>query len=210
MHRFQKLNERTRPGRPISRRVAGDVSRRRLIGGWNARTDVRGYKPIVSRRNRSKPAPAIARHDLPQQRNFLHPAANQFAVRATNCLSLAVNAGYTKTVAVGERYRDNALVAWASVDATGSIKNTSASFGISDISRIVTGTYRITTTASAFPNGFYLLPVVIAELDSAPSSAAGVRLVSVNQVLATVFEVYVNDGTFAPKDNDFIVMVTGR
>ncbi len=138
-------------------------------------------------------------------------AENQFLIRASGGVSLAINANYAKIINVGERYRDNAIVAWAKIDGVlGVVQNAqTASFGIAATRRIAAGQYGITTTASASIN-FNLVPIAIAEIDSAPSGAANVRIVSVNQINPNYFEVYINDGNFVLVDNDFTVMVTGR
>ena len=143
--------------------------------------------------------------------SYISTGRDQFDIRATNGVSLAVNAGPTKTVSVGERYRDNGIVAWAKINgATGNIDNVkTAAFGIAATRHIATGQYGITTTASANVN-FTLIPLAVAEIDSAPAGAANVRIVSVNQVSPNYFEVYIDDGNFALVDNDFTVIVTGR
>lgn len=143
--------------------------------------------------------------------SYASTAPNQFDIRATNGLSLSLNAGYTKTVKIGERYRDNALVAWAKIDGpTGDIQNGgAAAFGILKTFHISTGEYGITTTVTA-DSSFDLIPMAIAEIDGVPINAAGMRIVSVNQINPNYFEVYINNGTGTLTDNDFVVMVTAR
>jgi hypothetical protein len=134
-------------------------------------------------------------------------AINQFVIRATNGVSLTVDAGSTKGINVGDRYRDNAIVAWASVYWNGNIDQ---SFGVQSVTKLGTGQYRITLYASA-ASEYGLIPVATPEIDTAPTSAAALRIVSINQINSkNIFEVYINDGTGNLVDNDFIVIVTAR
>lgn len=134
-------------------------------------------------------------------------ADNQFVIRATNGVSLTVDAGPLKGINVGERYRDNAIIAWASVYGSGSIDT---SFAVQSVTKLGTGQYRITLYASA-ANEYGLVPVATAEVDTAPTSAAALRIVSINQINSkNIFEVYINDGTGALVDNDFVFIVTAR
>jgi hypothetical protein len=67
------------------------------------------------------------------------------------------------------------------------------------------GTIEATTT-----NGANLIPIAIAEVDSPPTSVASARLVTVNQINATQFVVYITNGSYTLVDNQFVFMVTGR
>lgn len=132
---------------------------------------------------------------------------NQFVIRATNGVSLTVDAGPTMGISVGERYRDNAIVAWASIYGNGNIDQ---SFGLQSVTKLGTGQYRITLYASA-ASEYGLIPVATPEVDAAPTSAAALRIVSINQINSkNIFDVYVNDGTGALVDNDFVFIVTAR
>jgi hypothetical protein len=134
---------------------------------------------------------------------------DQFAIRATNGVSLAINAGSSASIATGERFRDNGIIAWCRVPGNGLVGL--ASFGVESVARISAGTYAITITAqTAHPDGTTLIPMAVAEIDSPPSSASGVRIVSINQRRPRTFEVYINNGSFDLVDNDFVFMVTGR
>lgn len=130
---------------------------------------------------------------------------NQFVIRATNGLVLTQNAGQSKTVGVGEYYRDNAIVAWARITAGGTIDG---GFGVASITKS-TGVYTVTLTATTQDDGT-LIPVAIAEVDGAPTSAASARLVTVNQFATNRFIVYITNGNYALVDNDFVLIVTGR
>ncbi|HSH16440.1 MAG TPA: hypothetical protein VLD18_10425, partial [Verrucomicrobiae bacterium] len=134
------------------------------------------------------------------------PDADTFTVRASNGVHLTKDAGSAKAVSVGERYRDNAVVAWARITSTGTVNG---DFGIASVVRNGVGSYTVNTTAAA-QFGTTLIPMAVAEVDTQPTSASTVRLVSVNQKTTTSFDVYVNNGSFAPVDNDFLFMVTGR
>ncbi|MCI0474657.1 MAG: hypothetical protein L0Y55_00260, partial [Anaerolineales bacterium] len=132
---------------------------------------------------------------------------NQFVIRATNGVSLTVDAGPTMGISVGERYRDNAIVAWASIYWNGNIDK---SFGVQSVTKLGTGQYRITLYASA-ASEYGLVPVATPEIDTAPTSAAALRIVSINQINSkNIFEVYINDGTGNLVDNDFVIIVTAR
>jgi hypothetical protein len=139
--------------------------------------------------------------------DYTSTITDQFAIRASNGVSLSVNAGSGKAVAVGERYRDNAIIAWARVSWSGSVLTNS--FGVESVIKTGTGQYAITITAQT-ADELLLIPIAVAEIDAAPSTAGAVRMVTVNQTGPRTFEVYVNDGTFVLADNDFVFMVTGR
>lgn len=139
--------------------------------------------------------------------DFSSTADNQIAFRAANGMLIANDAGSSKVVPVGTRYRDNAIVAWARVTATGALD---ASFNVASVSKTSTGVYRLTLNSS-LSSGFSLIPSVIPEIDAAPTTAAGLRIASVNLVAAGVeFDVFINNGSGTLVDNDFQVIVTGR
>jgi len=115
-------------------------------------------------------------------------------------IGISENAGISMTVSVGDRFRDNAIIAWASVGKDGSVES---------ISKISTGRYAVTITASTIGDR-YLVPMAIAQLNTQPTTAAGTRIVSVNQVTFNTFEVYIQNGLFSAADADFVIIVTGR
>ena len=138
---------------------------------------------------------------------FESTKSNQFAVRANGGMYLSEDAN-SAAVEVGERYRDNATIAWARVNSNGTI---STEFGIDAVSRDGVGDYEITLTATTWPaGGTALIPMAVAEIDVRPLGAANLRVVSVNQTGASTFKVYMNDGLGGAADNDFVFMVTGR
>jgi hypothetical protein len=152
--------------------------------------------------------------------DFTSTADNQFSIRAANGLFIANDAGGSKVVPVGTRYRDNAIVAWARVTATGGLDS---DFNVASVARctnntsatIPAGCYRFTLNSS-LSSGFSLVPIVTVETDpdgmgNPPTGAANVRFVATNQVAAgNTFDVYIYNGSFALVDNDFQVLVTGR
>jgi hypothetical protein len=138
--------------------------------------------------------------------DFASTATDQFAIRASNGVRLSEDAGAAKAIDVGDRYRDNAIVAWAKISAAG---NRDGEFGVSSVAHAIAGVYAITLDASA-ANASTLIPVAIAEVDAAPANAASVRIVSVNQTGVDTFSVYINDGNFNLVNNDFVFMVTAR
>jgi hypothetical protein len=133
---------------------------------------------------------------------------DQFVIRASNGVSLSVNAGNTTAIDVGERYRDNAIVAWAKIQG-GAVAGT-ADFGVASVQHVNgSGIYTITLDVSAFSSN-HLIPIANVEVDSPPAGAANVRIVSINQVGQNQFVVYINNGNWALVDNDFVFMVTAR
>jgi hypothetical protein len=146
--------------------------------------------------------------------DFSSTADNQFSIRAANGMFIANDAGGAKTVPVGTRYRDNAIVAWARVTAAGGLDT---NFNVASVTKVSTGLYRFTLNSS-LSSGFSLVPIVTPELDpvvvdppTPPTGAANVRIVATNQVAAgNTFDVYIYNGNFALVDNDFQVIVTGR
>jgi hypothetical protein len=144
--------------------------------------------------------------------NFTSTADNQFAIRAANGMSIASDAGNGKDVPIGTRYRDNAIVAWARVTATGTADS---NFNVASVTKVSTGRYSITLN-SGLQSGFSLIPTVTPEIDPeagnvVPVGAANVRLAATNQLAGgSSFEVFIYNGSFALVDNDFQVMVTGR
>jgi hypothetical protein len=143
--------------------------------------------------------------------DFSSTADNQFSIRAANGMSIANDAGGAKSVPVGTRYRDNAIVAWGRVTAVGGLDT---NFNVASVTRVGTGHYSFTLN-TALSSGFSLIPIVTVETDApggvVPTGAANVRLVATDQVAAgNTFDVFVYNGNFALVDNDFQVLVTGR
>ncbi|KQW47012.1 hypothetical protein ASC77_17660 [Nocardioides sp. Root1257] len=144
--------------------------------------------------------------------NFTSTADNQFAVRAANGMVIANDAGNGKTVPIGTRYRDNAVVAWGRVTASGTLDT---NFNVASVTKLGTGQYHVTLNTSLL-SGFSLVPAVTPEVDEAggnvpPTGAANVRLAVTNQFASgQVFDVYIYNGSFASVDNDFQFLVTGR
>jgi hypothetical protein len=54
------------------------------------------------------------------------------------------------------------------------------------------------------------LPVATPEVDTRPTTAAAMRVVAVNQEPVNTFDIWVNDGTGAPVENDVVFIATGR
>ncbi|MHC1768187.1 MAG: hypothetical protein AB9869_28600 [Verrucomicrobiia bacterium] len=124
-------------------------------------------------------------------------------------MTFVANAGSNKKINVGERYRDNALVAWGFVQANGTVN---ARFGVTKVDRRPDpskGVYDVTLDAAAV-QGVSLIPIAIAELDTPPTDAATARIVSVNGTGTNTFTVYINNGSFQLVNNDFYFIVTAR
>ena len=137
---------------------------------------------------------------------FSSTTNDQVAIRATNGVWMAANLGATRTAQFGERFRDNGIIAWARIDTAGGIAQ---DFNVTQCVNTATGAYRldIGDTASDMER---LIPVAVAEVDSQPTTAAGLRIISVNQNAQNRFDVWINDGTGAAVNNDFLFIVTGR
>ena len=136
---------------------------------------------------------------------FSSTTNDQFAIRATNGVWIAQDRG-TNPVPFGTRFRDNAVVAWAKVNSSGGLTE---SFNVHTVTNAAVGRYDILLKTGARSTS-ELIPVANVELDSQPASAAAVRFVSIDQVFTNLFRVYINDGTFAPVDSEFTVVVFGR
>jgi hypothetical protein len=134
--------------------------------------------------------------------DFASTKTHQFSIRAGNGVRLASDAGSGKTIDIGERYRDNAIVAWGKVSSGGTL---SADFGVTSVTNDSTGAYTITLDAAA-SDAATLIPIAQAEVES-PGT---IRIVSVNQTSTKVFEVYINNSSFNRVNNDFVFMVTAR
>jgi len=131
---------------------------------------------------------------------------DQFAIQATNGVWIAQDLGAQRTANVGERFRDNGIIAWARITSAGLFID---SFNVTNVVSSGTGAYRVYIGANAGA-GNTLVPMAVAEVDSQPTAAADVRIVSVNQIGLNYFDVWINNGLFAAVDNDFLFMVTGR
>jgi trimeric autotransporter adhesin len=137
--------------------------------------------------------------------NIASTATDQFVIRASNGVSFTKDAGESKSIAIGERYRDNAIIAWGDIASSGA---TSGAFGLASVAK-ATGIYTITLTATP-SNSFTIVPVVTPEVDSPPTSAANARLVTVNITAANQFVVYITNGSYSLVDQQFLFIVTGR
>ncbi len=114
---------------------------------------------------------------------------------------------------IGDRFRDNSIIAWGRILGGGSI-NENARFGITSVTRNAVGSYTVVIDVTA-TDTLSILPVVTPEVDVQPTSAATIRIASVNQFTLGVgipnsFQVWINNGLGAPADNDFLMIVTGK
>jgi len=132
---------------------------------------------------------------------------NEFVVRAENGLRLTDTAGAAEAIDKGVYFRDNAIVAWAKVNATGVAYG--HDFGISNITRNSAGNYWIVVDADAAVAD-NLIAVATVEVESPPISAATARLIYVTQNGINNFYVHITNGSHVATDNDFMIMVTAR
>jgi hypothetical protein len=108
---------------------------------------------------------------------------------------------------MGDRYRDNGIVAWAKINADGTI---ASEFGIASAEHPFAGQYQIFVDITAASMAT-LVPVATIELDGlSPVSATNARLIYVEQLATGNFVVSVTNGDFFPVDNGFTVIVTAR
>jgi uncharacterized protein involved in type VI secretion and phage assembly len=115
-------------------------------------------------------------------------------------------AGTAQRVATGDRFRDNAIVAWAAVSGAGVVNS---EFGVSAVRQTNRGAYAIEIDARAATSR-ELIPVATAQVPLQPFGPAELRVASVIQEDQNVFEVFTNDGLGNPVDCDFVILVTAR
>jgi len=191
-----------RPGANISGTVAGDA----IVHAENSASDgrgLRGYATAASGTNYG----VVGRSSSPDgYGGYFANNGGGYALGVDGGMRMTVNAGGAMTITVGDRYRDNAIIAWAKVSDGGSV---SSEFGVASVTRAGVGNYMIELNAHA-TSVSALIPIAIAEIESQPDSAAEVRIVSINQTADNIFRIYINDGNWAPVDNDFVFMVTAR
>jgi hypothetical protein len=129
-----------------------------------------------------------------------------YALGVGGGMEMSVNATGAKSINVGDRYRDNAIIAWAIVNSDGSI---GWDFGVTQVIRAGPGNYIVEIDAETVGTTSFM-PIAIAQVESQPDSAGKARIVSINQTSNGIFRVYINNGNWAMVDNQFIFMVTGR
>jgi hypothetical protein len=141
-----------------------------------------------------------------QDVDFSSTTNDEFAIRATNGVRIARNAGEDRAVPFGVRYGDNSVVAWAKVNENGSLQN---GFNVAISTNRAMGSYEI-QLRSPSGSSTELEPFACVELDSQPTNATMVRFISTDQRGLTNFYVYINNGSFAPTNDEFMVVVFGR
>ncbi|MEI6235101.1 MAG: hypothetical protein WCT04_18750 [Planctomycetota bacterium] len=143
-------------------------------------------------------------------------ANDQFVVRAAGGVILNAAAGTTHSVnatnavvvPVGTQFRDNTVIAWGHVAASGAITD---AFNIASVVKNSAGNYTVTMASPV--SGAAYVPVATPMFVgvSQPTTAATMRFATVQQLLSnTTFNVFINSGTFAATDNDFTFIVMGR
>jgi hypothetical protein len=192
-----------RPGADISGTVAGNP----ILQVENSAPDGRGLRGYTTSATGINYGVVGRSYSPDGYGGYFANNAGGYALQASGGVSITVNAGSAKQIAVGDRYRDNAIVAWAKVSSAGSL---SQDFGVASVTKDPgAGSYLIVLDSRAV-EAATLIPMAIAEIDTAPTTAAGLMIVSINQLSANIFDVYINNGSGTPVDNDFVVMVTAR
>jgi type VI secretion system secreted protein VgrG len=128
-------------------------------------------------------------------------------LKVDGAVRITTDAPVAAPVSAGERYRDNAIIAWARIDGTGLLGT--EEFGVSSVNHFTQGEYSIVLDSTA-ASANLLIPVAVAEVSAQPFFPTDMRIASVQQVGPSEFKVYINDGTGNPADNPFTFMVTGR
>ena len=191
-----------RPGANISGTIADDA----ILHVENSATSgrgLRGYATAASGTNYG----VVGRSSSPDgYGGYFANNGGGYALGVEGGMRMTVNAGGAMTITVGDRYRDNSIIAWASVSSNGNI---GWEFGVASVTRAGAGNYMIELDAHA-AGVTALIPIAIAEVESQPNSAATARIVSINQTADNIFRIYINNGNWAPVDNDFVFMVTAR
>ncbi len=148
--------------------------------------------------------------------NGLNLTDTQFSLASH--LNVTGMAAPSDTVQLGDVYKNNQIIAWAKVQANGSLASDGFNFGIQSVTHQGTGDYLIKLDVSV-PDGGFIAPVVSPEVDYAdltqPTPAlTDIPIAVVDQlgdihVTSNQFGVYMFDATGEFVDNDFIVIVTG-
>lgn len=177
-----------------------------LIPGGRSNEVSAPFGVAMGRGARANHEGAFVWADASSPNPVLSTQTNQMTLRASNGMRLTANAGDLKHVDVGERYRDNSIIAWAKINANGTINT---NFGVVSIDHDFPGIYDITIDA-ATANPESLVPVASPLLASAPTDALSVRFLAIRQLTSIQFRVFVNNGNYAPVDTAFTFMATGR
>ena len=127
-------------------------------------------------------------------------------VSENGCVNMGINAGIATPISIGDRYRENAIIAWAYVVSDGTA---AWDFGVASVTRAGTGDYIVEIDATTAGITSFA-PMAIAEVEAAPDSAGEVRIVYVNHTAPSVFHVYITNGNWDLVNNPFVFMVTGR
>jgi hypothetical protein len=181
------------------------------VGGGASNTASGAFSVAFGRRAKAVNAGSFVFADSTNA-DFSSTADDQVSFRAANGVVIANDAGNAAAVPVGTRYRDNSVVAWGRITATGGLDT---NFNVASVTHVGTGVYNV-VLASPMQSGFSLIPTVSPEIDAPspgapPTGASAVRIAATDQVAAgTNFSVYVYNGSYALVDNDFQFVVTGR
>ena len=112
--------------------------------------------------------------------------------------------GPSNTPLAGGYYRDNSIIAWARISSVGTV---TPSFGVDSVSKIATGHYLVDIARALASTR--IIPIAVAEVDKQPQDLTNMRIASVNQLRTGVFEIFVNDGSGRPVDNDVLFIAAG-
>jgi len=172
-----------------------------IPGGWDCEA-VGSYSFATGRRAKALHDGAFVWADDTNE-DFTSTTDNQMSIRAENGVRIAVDAGGSKTTNVGERYRDNGIVAWGTIWGN----SIADSYGVSSFTHNSAGNYTITITAAPTNE---ICAVATPEIDTQPTSAAAARIIAIDKINITTVNVYMTDGYYNAVDNDFHFVITAR
>jgi hypothetical protein len=197
---------------------SGDVNRPYVLGSlWNGTSPPPHSQPSGKTlsslgTNRASPAGAneIVFDDAAGQEGIeVRAPLLEIAAPATvarGALRSALDAGPGTPVAPGERYRDNAIVAWARVSPDGRV---SSEFGVASVEHAGPGTYVITIDARA-SSPLQLIATATPVVLAPPRSSEDLRIALVLDVDSNRFQVSISDGIGRPVDGAFSFLATAR
>jgi type VI secretion system VgrG family protein len=197
---------------------SGDPSRPYIVGSlWNGKNTPPQNLPTEKDRKvirsalNSRPPNEIRFDDRDglQALELHSPRALLLAAPNTTIAGQLVsnaNADPRQPLNPGQRFRDNAIVAWARVDAAG---KTQSELGVEATSQVRLGWYHVVIEAAA-ATAPELIPMAVAEVAAQPPSLEAMRFVSVQQEDRNAFNVFVNDGAGRPAASAFVFLATAR
>jgi hypothetical protein len=104
------------------------------------------------------------------------------------------------------RFRDNAIVAWASVSSKGATG--ADEFGVAEVKHERVGAYAISLDVEA-ASANQLIPMAVPTTATPPEGPEDLRFVTIHQTGPGTFTVYVSSVS-GPAESSFVFMATAR